>query len=121
MKYCYEFLHQENRRTEFEIIENSKAIIGIFSNQKNQSTESVESLKKISSDLRTLSVELRSGFDDFLPTKDALVQPNWGTTYIEIPLLPITPKGVLFDSISDQASIITKTFLKTRNNSNAGE
>ena len=104
-----------------EIIENSKAIIGIFSNQKNQSTESVESLKKISSDLRILSVELRSGFDDFLPTKDALVQPNWGTTYIEIPLLPITPKGVLFDSISDQASIITKTFLKTRNKSNAGD
>ena len=76
-----------------EIIENSKAIIGIFSNQKNQSKESVASLKKISSDLRKLSVELRLGFDGYLPTKEALAQPNWGTTNIEIPLLPITSKG----------------------------
>tara|TARA_B100001175_G_scaffold315001_1_gene325560 strand:+ start:933 stop:2861 length:1929 start_codon:yes stop_codon:yes gene_type:complete len=104
-----------------KIITNSQKIIGIFSSEKNQSSESKVKLEQVSLELGKLSRQLRSGFSDLKPTRESLQQAKWGTTYTEIPLLPITPKGVLFDNVSNQANAITKTFLRTRNKSTAAD
>ena len=104
-----------------KIITNSQKIIGVFSSEKNQSSESKVKLEQVSLELSELSRQLRSGFSDLKPTQESLQQAKWGTTYTEIPLLPITPKGVLFDNVSNQANAITKTFLRTRNKSTAAD
>jgi taurine transport system permease protein len=104
-----------------KIITNSQKIIGVFSSEKNQSSESKVKLERVSFELSELSRQLRSGFSDLKPTQESLQQAKWGTTYTEIPLLPITPKGVLFDNVSNQANAITKTFLRTRNKSTAAD
>ena len=104
-----------------KIIANSQKIIGVFSSKKNQSTDSKVKLEEVNLELSKLSRQLRSGFSNLKPTKESLQQAKWGTTYTEIPLLPITPKGVLFDNVSNQAKTITKTFLRTRNNSTAAD
>ena len=104
-----------------KIIANSQKIIGVFSSKKNQSTDSKVKLEEVNLELSKLSRQLRSGFSNLKPTKESLQQAKWGTTYTEIPLLPITPKGVLFDNVSNQAKTITKTFLRTRNKSTAAD
>jgi taurine transport system permease protein len=77
--------------------------------------------KEISGEFENLSKKLRMGSEGLLPSEEALTQSKWGTELTEIPLLPITPKGVLFDQISEEAKNLTKIFLKTRNNSTAAD
>ncbi len=103
------------------IISQSEQIIGIFSNSSNQSPESKLAFEEITEKFKILTEKLRKGYDALAPTEDALNQPNWGTEYIEIPLLPITKKGVLFNNVSEEAELITKIFVKTRNKSTAAD
>jgi taurine transport system permease protein len=101
------------------IIVSSRKIIGIFSDQDNQSLESKLAIRDISQDLDELTDKLSKDYTKFNPSSEGLLQPNWGTTRIELPLLPITPKGVLFDDISKHAEVLSQKFLKLRNNSAA--
>ena len=50
-----------------------------------------------------------------VPTPEALAQPRWGVTDSEIPMLPQTARGVLFDNSAEQARKIAADFLKIRN------
>lgn len=104
-----------------DIIFRSRKLIGIFSSEEQQSPESINIFTNLVNDLNNLSDRLKYGYNDLIPSKEALSQPNWGTTYTELPLLPITPKGILFDKISEETRLLSKTFLKTRNQSKAAE
>ncbi len=104
-----------------DIISKSREMIGVFSSQKNQSIESQTTFKNLSIGFNTLSEELRKGYQGFEVTQEALEQPKWGTTLIEIPLLPITPKGILLNGISEQAKALSETFLKVRNKSKTAD
>ena len=103
------------------IISSSRQIIGIFSDQDNQSLESQRAIRDISQDLDELTAKLGKDYTELKPSGEGLLQPNWGTTRIELPLLPITPKGVLFDYISKDAEVLSQKFLKLRNNSAAAD
>ena len=103
------------------IISSSRQIIGIFSDQENQSLESQRAIRDISEDLDELTDKLGKDYTELKPSGEGLLQPNWGTTRIELPLLPITPKGVLFDYISKDAEVLSRKFLKLRNNSAAAD
>ena len=104
-----------------DIIFRSRELIGVFSNQEHQSTTSINTFSNIVNDFDNLSDKLKQGYYDFIPTTEALSQPKWGTTYIELPLLPITQKGILFDKISKKTKLLSTTFLKTRNQSKTAE
>ncbi len=104
-----------------KIILQSKAIIEFFSNPTNQSLESKIALEEIGQGFDRLSETLQTGFKGLVPNQEAFAQPKWGTELTEIPLLPTTPKGVLFDQISEKARVLTETFLKTRNKSTAAD
>ena len=104
-----------------DIIFRSRELIGIFSSQEHQSSSSINIIENLVSDIDKLSDRLRHGYYDLILTKDALSQPKWGTTYTELPLLPITKKGILFDEISEETRLLSKTFLKTRNQSTVAE
>ena len=103
------------------IILQSKQIIEIFSTPENQSRDSILAFDSIGAGFKELNDTLRSGFEGLAPDKEALAQPKWGTELTEIPLLPTTPRGVLLDRISQEAKLLTKVFLKARNNSAAAD
>ena len=50
-----------------------------------------------------------------MPSEEALGQPKWGTSEVEIPLLPVTARGVLMDSATSDMQAISKSFLNIRN------
>ena len=54
-------------------------------------------------------------YENLVPSDQALEQPKWGTSEVEIPLLPITARGVLLDSVTADMQAISKSFLSIRN------
>ena len=96
-------------------IANSKSLLAIYSNPVNFSTEAETQMAAIASQLGGISDRLRDGADGLQVSDEALNQPPWGVTEDEIPLLPTTPKGVLFDTVSVDAKQIAGNFAKIRN------
>ena len=96
-------------------ITNSKSLLAIYSNPVNLSTEAETQMAAIASQLGSISDRLRDGADGLQVSDEALNQPPWGVTEDEIPLLPTTAKGVLFDMVSIDAKQIAGNFAKIRN------
>ena len=44
-----------------------------------------------------------------------MAQPKWGVANVEIPTLPTTAKGVLFDTVATKAREVVSQFAKIRN------
>jgi taurine transport system permease protein len=97
------------------------SLIANSSDPANLDQSSKDQLITLSNNLDGLSIELKAGYEGLTPTAEALEQPKWGTTYIEIPVLPTTSKGVLFDNVAQKASGIAVSFNKIRNNSPAND
>ena len=68
-----------------------------------------------------LSEAIDAGYDGLVPTPEALAQPRWGVTDSEIPMLPQTARGVLFDTSAEHARKIAADFLKIRNLPDGGK
>jgi taurine transport system permease protein len=103
-------------RTELlDIIQQTKGLITNSSNPANLNQDSQSDLTALSEKIASLTNELRAGHDGLSPTEEALAQPKWGVTHIEIPVLPVTARGVLFDNISVKAAELTSEFVKIRN------
>ena len=103
------------------IISSSRELIGVFSNPLYQDEDSKISFENLVYDLNRLSFKLDDGHEGLIPSKEALAQAKWCTTYTELPLLPITSKGILFDDISEDVKLLSKTFLKIRNRSETAD
>lgn len=93
-----------------------RQIIANSSNPDSLSQESKDNLADIARQIDGLSEALRAGPAGQQPTAEALAQPKWGTSNEEIPILPITERGVLFDTVSQKATEIASEFNKIRNN-----
>lgn len=100
-----------------ELIEQTKALISNSSDPASMSDEARAELSNIAMRINDLSGFLYAGPVNMSPTAEALAQPKWGTTFTEIPTLPITERGVLFDNAAMQAAEIAGDFSKIRNNS----
>ncbi len=85
------------------------------SDPANLKLESKNQLKQLMGKLNDLSNELRSDPSGLNPTAEALAQPNWGTTFTEIPVLPTTARGVLFDNVATKAVEVVTLFKAIRN------
>ncbi len=92
-----------------------RSLIVNSSDPKNLSGEATNKLDQLVFQLDALSMELRGGFEGFSPSAEALAQPKWGTTHVEIPILPITARGMLFDSVATKARDVAILFQKIRN------
>jgi taurine transport system permease protein len=92
-----------------------RALMANASEPTNLNQQSKDQLIAVTNDLNAIATELRLGAQGKTPTAEALAQPRWGTTYIEIPVLPTTPKGVLFDEVSIKAQGISALFNKIKN------
>lgn len=103
------------------IIAQVQMMIANSSNPDIVNPEAGGKLDSVIADLARISVQLRAGPDGLVPSAEALAQPKWGTTYIEIPTLPMTPRGMLFDQASVEAAAVAKSFLKIRNKIQAND
>ena len=86
-----------------------------MSNPDFSGLEVESALLAVESDLRDIAARLQANYGDLKPEDEALEEPKWGTSEVEIPILPITGRGVLLDSVTPDLQEIAKTFVKVRN------
>ncbi|MBT6565443.1 MAG: ABC transporter permease, partial [Candidatus Puniceispirillum sp.] len=91
------------------------ALMATLSNPDYVDPKAIDDLADVERSLGDLVHILRQGPNGATPTAAALAQPKWGTSEVEIPMLPMTPRGVLFDKISAEVIPITDQFLSIRN------
>ena len=100
----------------FAIIGDTRRLMANSSNPANLSDQAQDQLQQLAQDLVGLSAQLKAGPQGVAPSSEALAQPNWGTTHIEIPMLPVTERGVLFNTVAIKAQELASRFTKIRNN-----
>ena len=108
------FSDQEQRELT-ELVGKVRRLMVNSSDPKNLSSDAANKLDQLVFKLNALSTELRAGADGLKPTAEALAQPNWGTAHVEIPILPVTARGVLFDNVATKAKEVAVLFRKIRN------
>ena len=99
----------------YAVIDGSRRLLAVYSDPANLSSDAETQFAAIASQLDMVSDRLRAGAEGLTPTQEALDQPPWGVTEDEIPILPTTAKGVLFDMVSLDAKDISNAFAKIRN------
>ena len=99
----------------YAVIDSSKRLLAVYSDPANLSNDTERQFAAIESQLDVVSDRLRAGAEGLAPTQEALDQPPWGVTEDEIPILPTTPRGVLFDIVSVDAKAVSDAFAKIRN------
>jgi len=97
------------------IMADTSKLIANSSNEANMRPELAGELEAIASEMDSLSEKLAAGPGDLKPTEEALAQPKWGVSTTEIPILPMTPRGVMFDNIAEEAADIAGRYNKIRN------
>ncbi len=97
------------------IIAQTRSLISIYSNPNSIDAATRANLSQIVGDIDALTTRIQSGHAGLTPSDVALAQAPWGVTHEEIPLLPMTPRGVLFDGIAQELTGISKEFLTLRN------
>ncbi|MBT6256666.1 MAG: ABC transporter permease [Alphaproteobacteria bacterium] len=97
------------------IITQTRSLIAVYSNPDSIEAATVSSLSMIVNDINGLTDRIKSGSAGLIPTEAALAQSPWGVTPEEIPMLPMTPRGVMFDGIAQDVTKISKEFLTLRN------
>ncbi len=97
------------------VITRSQQLLSIYSDQNNQSRKTSEGLAAVTARIDGLSAHITAGFEGLQPSPQAAAQPRWGVADTEIPLLPVTARGVLFDDVAAKARQISDDFLKLRN------
>jgi len=99
----------------FSILDRNQQLLTIYSDSAQQSPSTGADLDAIHLRLQGLSEAIDAGYAGLMPTAEALAQPRWGVTDSEIPMLPLTPRGVLFDNVAEQSKEIAQDFVKVRN------
>ena len=108
------FSPREARQLETSIAQ-TRELIGLLSNPQFTAPETRDALAAVEGRLGELTERLDAGPGDMQAGADALAQPRWGTSEVEIPLLPMTPRGVMFDYVSSELVAVSDEFLSIRN------
>ena len=98
-----------------QALDQTNSMISMLSDPASVHTATLTALSEIEQDILALVDRLAEGPQGMRPTADALAQPSWGTSEVEIPLLPMTPRGALFDAVSLQVVPIAERFLQIHN------
>jgi len=98
-----------------QVLSDTRGLMALLSNPEFADPAAEKSLAAIEGRLQDIAARLGGDYTDLVPTNEALAQPKWGTSEVEIPMLPVTPKGVLIDSVTADMQAITQDFLRIRN------
>ena len=108
------FSADEARRLETGV-DQTRQLIALLSNPEFTSQETKRSLADVEGQLADLTGKLEAGPGEMMPSPEALAQPRWGTSEVEIPMLPMTSRGAMFDQVSAELVDVSKDFLSIRN------
>jgi taurine transport system permease protein len=97
------------------IIGQTRALIGVYSNPDSIDAATRSNLQIVVGDIQQLTSRIQAGPQGLQPSAEALAQKPWGVGSEEIPMLPMTPRGVMFDEVAQDVVGISKNFLKLRN------
>ncbi len=98
-----------------DLVKQIRRLITNYSDPANLGIQARSELDGLVTKLNALAAELGAGYDGLVPTAEALAQPKWGTTNVEIPILPVTARGVLFDNVATRTGELATSFSKIRN------
>jgi taurine transport system permease protein len=97
------------------LIDDVQSLLALSSDPMQQSPEAAAQIALLSQELRALALDLIQSPKDIRVTQEALSQPKWDINYIEIPLLPLTARGILFDIAAQKAALFAAEFVTLRN------
>ena len=92
-----------------------KDLLAMLSNPQLSDPGAASALLAVEMDLQNIAARLKADYAELQPQEEALEQPKWGTSEVEIPILPITSRGVLIGSVTQDVQEIAKAFLQVRN------
>ena len=104
-----------------QVLTQTRTLMSILSGYEYADPAALAALGGVEADLYGVASHLRGGHDGLQPSTAAINQPKWGTSEVEIPMLPLTAKGVLLDAVTADLKGITDAFLKIRNLSPAAQ
>ena len=96
-------------------LDNSGTLMSMMATADLIDSRAVAAFEQIESDIATITAKLATPPTNLMPSAAALAQPAWGIAEPEIPLLPITPRGMVFDQLAGEAASLSKNYLKIRN------
>ena len=96
-------------------INQTRQLIGFLSDPQFTSSQTRTGFADVEARLAILTARLDEGPQGLSVSDEALAQDKWGTGEVEIPMLPMTPRGVMFDQVSQELVAISEDFLAIRN------
>ena len=96
------------------VIKDIENILASLSNPAFLKAETQKEIDFISNELIFLAEKFDQEYLSFVISSDALLQDPWGTSDVEIPMLPQTKRGIMYDQISLDVKSLSKRFLKLR-------
>jgi taurine transport system permease protein len=103
-----------------EIIGDMRLALAAQANENLMDPEVSARMREIAARIRALDREMSSagypGPVDPVAQAEAMAQPGWGETSVEIPPLPMTERGRKFDAASKVLEPISKDYVGIRNN-----
>lgn len=96
------------------IVSSIQKILALLSNPNLLSSETSKEIELIASQLDFLGEKFNQDYFQLIVSEEALSQPLWGTSEIEIPMMPRTKKGVFYDALSVEVQAVSKQFLRIR-------
>jgi taurine transport system permease protein len=97
------------------VMQNTQQLISIMATPDFVDAATIAELEKIKSSYAAITIELANPRQNWSPDPAALAQPSWGIAEPEIPMLPISARGAMFDALALEAAALSKDFLKIRN------
>ncbi|MGA0181659.1 MAG: ABC transporter permease [Candidatus Puniceispirillaceae bacterium] len=97
------------------VMQNTQQLISIMATPDFVDAATIAELEKIKSGYAAITIELANPRQNWSPDPAALAQPSWGIAEPEIPMLPISSRGAMFDALALEAAALSKDFLKIRN------
>ena len=97
------------------VIDNSQALIAMMARETNLDPKAAAGFSRIEAGFRDIATRLANPPQGLVPSVEALAQPAWGTSEPEIPMLPISGRGILFDQLVGEAARLSSDYLKIRN------
>ena len=102
-----------------QIMVETRELIAVYSDPARVDGAVHRQLANIVGTLQDLTVRVQGGVDNLRPalrpSREALAQTPWGVGDEEIPNLPMTARGVLFDAVAQDVAAVSEDFLTLRN------
>jgi taurine transport system permease protein len=93
----------------------TQSLMALLSNPNFADPVAHGAMADVERQLYVIADRLAEDYKQLVPSKEALDQPKWGTSEVEIPLLPVTARGVLLNSVTAEMQAISRSFLSIRN------